>query len=178
MALHLAAALACTAAAVVMVSGARSPVVRRAHVLVVLVMGVLVLAMHSLAVTLACAAALVVTAVVLLLRGRRDREAQACAVDLAVCGGLTMLMGVPLLLAAAGHAAAPAPHEHGLHAELHAAIPGGADHQVLLVALALALVAGWAWIRGHQPPERQARRRGSSAAPWTMMLAMLAMVAT
>jgi hypothetical protein len=173
MVVHLIAAAICVVAAAVMLRDARSAVARRAHFVVVAVMAVLVFATHSLALTLACAGVLTATTVVLLRP--HDREAGASAVDVAVCGGLTMLMAVPLLLTTAGHAAAPGQHDHGMHAELHAAIPGSVDHQLLLALAAVGLVTTWALARRRLFPTATAH---SSRAAWLMVAGMGLMALT
>jgi hypothetical protein len=174
MVVHLIAAAICVFAAAVMLRDARSAVARRAHFVVVAVMAVLVFATHSLALTLACAGVLTATTVVL-LRRPHDREAGASAVDVAACGGLTMLMAVPLLLTTAGHAAAPGQHDHGMHAELHAAIPGSVDHQLLLALAAVGLVTTWALARRRLFPTATAH---SSRAAWLMVAGMGLMALT
>ncbi len=170
---HVVASLVCVAAAAVMLAGARGRSVRSAHLVVLAVMVVLVVAMHSVPVVLGSAAVLSVTAVLLL--GRSGEEAQHCALDTAVSGGLVMLMGLPLVLAATGHGV-PAPGEHGMHAHVHALIPGQADHQVLLALLALGLVAGWVLGTRRLPTARRDLPVGF--ARWAMVLAMGAMVVT
>ncbi|RYP87727.1 hypothetical protein EKO23_04870 [Nocardioides guangzhouensis] len=169
--LHLLAGLACLVAALVMLSGARSRASRTGHAVVVATMAALVVAGHSVPVALGCAVALAATAVV--LSRTRDSEGRACSLDVAVCSGLVMLMALPLLLAASGHGA-PEPGEHGLHAGMHAAIPGHEDHQLVLGAVTLLLVGAWAVSRRRLPSDASAP--AARIASWAMAVGMGAMV--
>lgn len=170
---HTVAAVVCVAAAVVMLAGARERMVRAAHLVVLAAMALLLVAMHSVPVVLGCAVVLTVTAVRLVRRP--GHEVRHCALDTAVSGGLVMLMGVPPVLATTGHGV-PAAGEHGVHARVHAVVPGQVDHQLLLGVLALALVV--AWTAGHRRLPGRAGSRPVGIARWAMMLAMGAMVVT
>ena len=173
--LHAVAAVVCVLAAVAMVGTSRSRRVRAGHVVTTVAMVALSLWMHSIAVTVMAAVALTLTATALVL-AERSEESRACALDLAACAGLVVLMAVPALLAASGHSAMPAAGEDGLHARVHAMVPGSADHAVGLFLTAAALVAVWAVARRRHPDPRSGST--SSAAAWLMMLAMAAMVAS
>ena len=78
------------------------------------------------------------------------------AIDVAACAGLALLVHGPAALL--GHAAAPGPNEHGLHARAHAVIPGGADHQIGLALLAGGLAT--VWFLAAQPRRAADRREG------------------
>lgn len=170
--LHLLAGLACLVASLVMLGAARTRAGRAGHAVVAVTMTALVVAGHSVPVAIGCAVALATTAVV--LSRARDREGRACSLDVAVCSGLVMLMAVPLLLTASGHGASPAPGEHGLHAEMHSAIPGHGDHQLILAVVALLLVGAWAVSRRRLPPG--ASTLTARVAPWAMAVGMGAMI--
>jgi len=170
---HLYAGLACLVAALVMLSGAHSRATRAGHAVVVGAMGVLLVAGDSVSVAVGCAAVLAVTAVA--LSRTSHREGRTCSLDVAVCSGLVMLMALPLLLTASGHGAPP-PGEHGLHAEMHTAIPGHEDHQLILAVVALLLVGAWAVSRRRMPSE--ASTLTARLAPWAMAVGMGAMMVT
>jgi len=109
-------------------------------------------------------AALALTAVV--LARSRDRSARVCALDVAACSGLVLLMAVPVLLGALGHGESPASGEAGLHARVHAVVSGEADHQVLLALVAAARVTTWTMAR-----RRHSLATAPRAAAWVMMAA-------
>jgi hypothetical protein len=172
--LHLLASLICVAAAVVMLRSDDGRRNRGAHLLVLAAMVVLTMVGHSVVVAFACALALAGTAVVVHRRGG-ERATRACALDVAACSGLVLLMAASHLLMASGHGADPATGDHGLHHEVHALIPGTADHALGLLLPAAALIAAWVIARGGVTPSR--RGRAGSVAPWAMMLGMAAMIA-
>ena len=169
--LHLVAGTACLVAALVMLRGARTRATRAGHAVVVATMAVLLVAGHSVPLAIGCALALAATAVA--LSCARSREDRAGSLDVAACSGLVMLMVIPLLLAASGHGA-PAPGEHGVHAGVHAAIPGHEDHQVILAVLTLLLVGAWAASRRRLPPDGSTLT--ARVAPWAMAVGMGAMI--
>ena len=171
---HLLASATCVVAAVVML---RVDDVRRnrgAHLLVLTTMVALALMGHRVAIMFACALVLAGTAVVVHRRGGAA-DSRACALDAATCGGLVLLMAASHLLMASGHGADPATGEHGLHHEVHALIPGTADHALGLLLPATALIAAWVIARRATTP--LSRGRAGTAAPWAMMLGMAAMIA-
>ena len=172
--LHLLASVTCVAAAVVMLRSEDGRRNRGAHLLVLAAMVVLTLVGHSLVVSFACAAVLAGTAAVVHRRAR-DRSGRMCALDVAACSGLVLLMAASHLLMASGHGADPATGHHGLHHEVHALIPGTADHALGLLLPAAALIGAWVIARRDVTPPR--RGRTGSVAPWAMMLGMAAMVA-
>ena len=172
--LHLLASLVCVAAAVVML---RTDGGRRhwaAHLVVLTTMVVLTLVGHSVGVSFACALVLAGTAAVVHRRGR-ERATRASAVDVAACSGLVLLMAASHLLMASGHGADPVTSDHGLHHDVHAMIPGTADHALGLLVPAGVLIAAWALARRDATLTRPGR--GVTAAMWAMMLGMAAMVA-
>ena len=173
-ALHLLASVTCVAAAVVML---RVDDVRRnrgAHLLVLATMVALTLVGHSVGVAFACALLLAGTAVWVHRKGR-EQATRACALDVATCSGLVLLMAASHLLMASGHGADPATAGHDFHHEVHALVPGTADHALGLLLPAAALIAAWVIARRATSPSR--RRRADTAAPWAMMLGMAAMIA-
>ncbi|NUS50075.1 MAG: hypothetical protein HOQ22_03410, partial [Nocardioidaceae bacterium] len=92
-------------------------------------------------------------------RGREDR---ACALDVAVCGALVLLMTVPLVLGAAPGAGQHAGHAHG-------------DHRLVLAAQVVVLLGAWAVSRRRLVPG-PSLTRVARAAPWAMALGMGAMI--
>ena len=170
--LHLLAGVACLVASLVMLGAARTAVSRVGHAVVAVTMTVLVVAGHSVPVAIGCAVVLAATAVA--LSRARDREGRACSLDVAVCSGLLMLMAVPLLLNASGHGAAPAPGEHGVHAEVHAAIPGHDDHRLVLAVVTVLLVGAWVVSRRRLPDNGSTLT--ARVAPWAMAVGMGAMI--
>jgi hypothetical protein len=172
--LHLLASATCVVAALVMLRADGERRNRGAHLLVLASMVVLALLGHSVAVALGCAVVLAGAALVAHRRGR-DRDSRACALDVATCSGLVLLMAASHLLMASGHGADPATGDHGLHHEVHALVPGTADHALGLVVPAAALLAAWVIARRAAVPSR--RGRTGTAAPWAMMLGMVAMIA-
>jgi len=170
---HLVAAVVCVVAAAVMLGRARGREVRAAHTVMLGCMVALALFMGSLIVVLGSAVLLALTAALVVVRSR-DQAAHRCAVDLAACSGLVLLMAAPLLMA--GHAEAPAPDSHGVHAGVHSMIPGRADHTVLLVALSASLVVAWASARALWARGSLAQRVDVTG--WLMMATMGVMVAT
>jgi hypothetical protein len=173
---HLAAAATCVVAAVVMAVRSRSTALRWAHVVLAVAMVLSAFAMHSSVVLLGCAAALVVTAAVLVARA--DSRGQVCAVDLTACASLAVLMAVSVLLASGGHGGPGGPGAvvredgDGLHAAVHAAVPGAHDHQLGFGLMAVGAVLVWFVLR-----RRVASASRQGAAPLLMMGSMALMVA-
>jgi hypothetical protein len=170
---HLAAAATCVVAAVVMAVRSRSTALRRAHVVLAVAMVLSAFAMHSSVVLLGCAAALVVTAAV--LAARADSKGQVCAVDLTACASLAVLMAVSVLLASGDHGAIVPEDGDGLHAAVHAAVPGAHDHQLGFGLMAVGAVMVWFVLRRRVIGAAGASRPG--AAPLLMMGSMALMVA-
>ena len=166
--MHQLATLGCVVAAVLMLVRARGTLPRAAHGVVLAGMVVLAVTEHQAVVVLGVVAVLVATAA--LIAPRTD-----AALDVAACAGLALLVHGPAALL--GHTAAPGPDEHGLHAQVHAAIPGGVDHQVGLALLAAGLTVAWCLAAR---PRRSLEREVSPApaARWLMGLAMAAMAAS
>ena len=171
--LHLLASVVCVLAAVVTVRSDEGRRNRAAHLLVLAAMVVLTLGGHSIAVAFGCALVLAGIAIVVHRRGG-DGASRACALDVATCSGLVLLMAASHLLMASGHGVDPATADHGLHHEVHALIPGTADHALGLLLPAAALIAAWVIARRDVTP---LRGRAGSVAPWAMVLGMAAMVA-
>lgn len=172
--LQLLASLVCVVAAVVMLRADAGRRNRVAHLVLLATMAVLTLVGHNVGVAVACALVLAGTAAVVQRRGR-ERATRTCALDVAACSGLVLLMGASHLLMASGHRADPPTSDHGMHHAAHALMPGTADHALGLLVLAVALIAAWSIARRGATTPR--RRRADSAAPWAMMLGMAAMVA-
>ncbi|MET1059725.1 MAG: hypothetical protein ABWX84_09015 [Nocardioides sp.] len=172
--LHLLASLVCVVAAVVMLRADAAGRNRVAHLVVLTTMVVLAVVSHSVGVAFACALVLAATAAVVRRRAG-ERASRACAVDVAACSGLVLLMAASHLLMAGGHGADPATSDHGLHHDVHALIPGTADHALGLLVPAGVLITAWVLARRDATATRPGR--GVTAATWAMMLGMAAMVA-
>ena len=132
--MHLLATAACVVAAALMFVRARGTLPRAAHGVVLGGMVLLAVTEHQAVVVVGVVGVLVATAAA--IAPRTD-----AAIDVAACAGLALLVHGPAALL--GHAAAPGPNEHGLHARAHAVIPGGADHQIGLALLAAGLATVW-----------------------------------
>lgn len=85
---------------------------------------------HNIGVAFATAVALAGTAIVVYQRGR-NRDTHACALDVATCSGLILLMAASQLTST--HGSHLAPSEHGLYHDVHAMVPGNADHALGLL---------------------------------------------